>query len=165
MPSMDDFKDFLATIRKQTGLEMLVPDEDGLVSFRVDDQYNVNLQFITATGKMLCFVEVCTLPADAGVAVYRDMMAGCLFGKETAGGYFALEPKGNTILYNYLFDFEAANAEPENFVETLENILQLVDIWAARIRSGGEESPGEAPDASSTTVEALQAQSVAFFRP
>ena len=48
MPTIDDYKNFLATIRKQTGLEMLVPDDDGLLTFRVDDEYNVNLQFIAA---------------------------------------------------------------------------------------------------------------------
>ena len=40
MATIDDYKTFLETIRKQTGLDMLVPDDDGLLSFRVDDKYN-----------------------------------------------------------------------------------------------------------------------------
>ena len=134
MPTIDDYKNFLATIRKQTGLEMLVPDDDGLLTFRVDDQFTINLQFIENSAKILCFVEVATLPSDTGVAVYRDLLAGSLFGKDTAGGYFALETESNTLIYNYLFDFDKAAAAPEDFIDALGNILQLVDIWAGTNR-------------------------------
>ena len=162
MPTMDDYKNFFATIRKQTGLEMLVPDDDGLVSFRVDDEYNVNLQFIAATGKILCFVEVTTLSSLTDVAVYRDILAGALFGRETAGGYFALETESNTLIYNYLFDFDKAAADPENFVETLENILQLVDIWADRVNGN---SKAEAQDAENGISKASDSSSTIFLRP
>ncbi len=165
MPTIDDYKNFLATIRKQTGLDMLVPDDDGLLSFRVDDEYNVNLQFLEASAKILCFVEVATIPGDAGVAVYRDLLAGSLFGKDTAGGYFALETESNTVIYNYLFDFDTAVADPENFVETLENILQLAAIWADRINGKLESEPSNAKlDDDAPTATPFQ-QSTLFFRP
>ena len=105
MPTIDDYKTFLETISKQTGLDMLVPDDDGLLSFRVDDKYNFNLQFIENTAKILCFVEVTKLTPDADVAVYRDILKGSLFGKDTAGGYFALDTESNIVIYNFLFDF------------------------------------------------------------
>ena len=70
------------------------------------------------------------------------------FGKETAGGYFALEPDTETVVYNYFFDFERAAEDTEDFVATLEKILQLCDIWAERIKAvpshGGEESSYDA---------------------
>ena len=69
MPTLSDFNDFIAAVRKDTGLASLVPDESGLVSVRVDDTYNVNLQFVEATGKILCFIEVATLTKDAPAAV------------------------------------------------------------------------------------------------
>ena len=134
MHTMKDYQAFLAQVRQQTGLEMLVPDEEGLVSIRVQDEYNLNLQFVEATGKILCFVEIFELPKDAGREVYRDLLAGGLFGKETAGGYFALEMDTETVVYNYFFDFEKEVNAPEDFVSTLEKILQLCDIWTARIR-------------------------------
>ena len=163
MPTIDDYKNFLATIRKQTGLEMLVPDDDGLLTFRVDDQFTINLQFIENSAKILCFVEVATLPSDTGVAVYRDLLAGSLFGKDTAGGYFALEEESNTLIYNYMFDFNTAAADPENFVDALENILQLVDIWADRINGNLDD---EASDKQDDDVKALSAQPSTFvFRP
>ncbi|MBR5023496.1 MAG: type III secretion system chaperone [Victivallales bacterium] len=160
MPTIDDYKNFLAIIRKQTGLDMLVPDDDGLLSFRVDDQYNISLQFLENSAKILCFVEVATLPSDAGVAVYRDLLAGALFGKETAGGYFALEAESNAVIYNYMFDFDKAAADPENFVETLENILQLVDVWADRIN--GQSDDNKDNDASAAIP---NQPSTLFFRP
>ena len=163
MPTLDDFKTLFETIRKQTGLDMLVPDADGLVSIRVDDQYNVNLQFIAEAAKILCFVEVATLPDNAGAAVYRDLLTGGFFGKDTAGGYFTMEGETNTVIYNYMFDFAPAAADPENFVETLENILQLVDIWADRINGNlaGEASAKQDDDTKATP----SPSSSLFFRP
>lgn len=165
MPTIDDFKTFFATVRKQTGLDMLTPDDDGLISIRVDDEYNVNIQFIEASSKILCFVEVATLPPDAGIAVYRDLLAGSLFGKETAGGYFALEKESNLIIYNYLFDFDKAAADPDNFVETLENILQLVAIWADRINGNPEGEPSEDKQEGDAHMATPFQQSTLFFRP
>lgn len=165
MPTIDDFKTFFETIRNQTGLDTLVPDADGLVSIRVDDEYNVNLQFIEDAAKILCFVEVATLPEDAGVAVYRDLLAGTLFGKETAGGYFALEKETNTIIYNLMFDFESAAADPENFVESLESILQLVDIWAGRIYGNLEGESSEDNQDNDASMATPPRSSTLFFRP
>ena len=165
MPTIDDYKSFLETIRKQTGLDMLVPDDDGLLSFRVDDEYNINLQFLEVSAKILCFVEVATLPADAGVAVYRDLLIGSLFGKETAGGYFALEAENNIIIYNYMFDFDTAAADPENFVETLENILQLVDVWADRINGNTDGESSEDKQDGDAPMAAPFQPSTLFFRP
>ena len=140
MPTIEDYRKFLAAVRKQTGIEALEPDEGGLVSVRVDDAYNVNLQFVEATGRVLCFVEVAQLSADTPKEVYRDLLAGGLFGKETAGGYFALEPDTETVVYNYFFDLAQAAEDTEVFVDSLEKILQLCDLWAERVRSTSGDS-------------------------
>ena len=150
MKTKDDYELFLSEIRKATGIEALRPDESGLVTVRVDDAYTVNFQFVEATGKVLCFVEVAELPPDAPKAVYRDLLAGGLFGKDTAGGYFALEADTETVVYHYFFDLDAAAADIEDFVSTIEKILQLCDLWAERIKaslSGGAEEPPR-PDAA-----------------
>jgi hypothetical protein len=141
MSSRSDYENLLAATRKETGIEALTADESGLVTVQVDEKYNVNLQFVEATGKMLCFVEVAELPTDAPAAVYRDLLAGGLFGKDTAGGYFTLEPETGTVVYNYFFDLDEAAKDVEGFVRTMEKILQLCDMWAERIRellSAGE---------------------------
>ena len=141
MQTMNAYREFLAEVRKTTGIAALSPNESGLVSVKVDDVYNVNFQFVEATGKVLCFVEVTELPPGAPSSVYRDLLAGGLFGKDTAGGYFALEPETETVVYNYFFDLETAAKDIEDFVATVEKILQLCDIWAARIK---EKLSGEA---------------------
>ncbi len=146
MKTREDYDGFLADVRKQTGIEAMTSDDAGLVSVRVDEKYNVNLQFVEASGKVLCFIEVAALPHDAPKAVYRDLLAGGLFGKETAGGYFALEAETETVVYNYFFDLESAARDVEEFVSTLEKILQLCDIWAERIQtavSAVEAHPAE----------------------
>ena len=154
MKTKDDYNKFLSDVRNASGIESLTPDESGLVSVRVDDAYNVNLQFVEATGKVLCFVEVATLPTDASRAVYRDLLVGGLFGKDTAGGYFAVEPESESVVYNYFFDLEEAAKDVEEFLHTIEKILQLCDIWAERIRRDlyGEEAGGAPHDGAEHTV-------------
>ena len=154
MKTKDDYNKFLSDVRNASGIESLTPDESGLVSVRVDDAYNVNLQFVEATGKVLCFVEVATLPPDASKAVYRDLLVGGLFGKDTAGGYFAVEPESESVVYNYFFDLEEAAKDVEEFLHTIEKILQLCDIWAERIRRDlyGEEAGGAPHDGAEHTV-------------
>ena len=144
MATKEDYAKFMKLVSAHTGIEALVPDDTGLVSVRVEERFNVNLQFVEATGDVLCFVEVVELPVDAPKAVYRDLLAGGLFGKDTAGGYFTLEPETETVVYNFFFDLETAAKDVEDFVSTVEKILQLCDLWAERIKGNLADS---GPDA------------------
>ena len=136
MTTAENYAKFLEELRKESGLAMAVPDDDGLVSLRVDDKYNLNLQLIEASARILCFVEVASIPPDTPAEVYRDLLEAGLFGKETAGGYFAIERDTGALVYNYFFDLDAAAEDVSGFVSTLEKILQLCDIWAERVKSG-----------------------------
>ena len=140
MTTKEDYLAFMSQLCKATGLGAFSPDDSGLVSVRVDDRYNLNLQHVETTGKVLCFVELDQLPKDAPRDIYRDLLVGGLFGKDTAGGYFAIEPETETVVYNYFFDLEALAYDVEGFVSTLENILQLCGVWELRIRSGGAQA-------------------------
>lgn len=150
MPTIDDYKNFFSDLCKRTGIKALESDDAGLVSVRVQDEYNVNFQFLKPSGKILCFVEVADLPKDAGRAIYRELLAAGLFGLETAGGHFTLAADTETVVYDYLFDFEPAAADPEAFVGAVEKIVQLCDVWAERIRgllAGGNAPAADATDA------------------
>lgn len=135
MLSRNDYDRFLAEVRKETGIEAMSADEAGLVTVRVEEKYNLNLQFVEASGRILCFVEIAVLPKDAPKEVYRDLLAGGLFGKDTAGGFFTLEEETESVVYNYFFDLETAAKDVDDFVSTLEKILQLCDVWCERIAS------------------------------
>ena len=150
MPTIDDYKNFFSDLCKRTGIKALESDDAGLVSVRVQDEYNVNFQFLKPSGKILCFVEVADLPKDAGRAIYRELLAAGLFGLETAGGHFTLAAETETVVYDYLFDFEPAAADPEAFVGAVEKIVQLCDVWAERIRgilASGKAPAADVPDA------------------
>ncbi|MBQ9274415.1 MAG: type III secretion system chaperone [Succinivibrio sp.] len=133
MKNMNEYRNFLDSIKKIVGSEAFTPDEGGLASFRVDDRYNVNLQYVEGPGSVLCFVELMQLPPQTPKEVYRDLLSAGLFGKETAGGYFALELATESVVYNYMFNGDAISEDPEDFVATLEKILQLCDLWAERL--------------------------------
>ena len=151
MRGIEDYKAFLTKVSEETGIAAFKPNEDGLASMRVDDAYNVNFQFVEATGKVLCFIEVAALPPDTPKQVYRDLLAGGLFGKDTAGGYFSLEPETETVVYNYFFDLETAANDSEEFIHTIEKILQLCDLWAERIKEDmSADSGGKTSDSSGT---------------
>ncbi|MBQ3893229.1 MAG: type III secretion system chaperone [Mailhella sp.] len=149
MHTMEEYGAGLAEVRRLTGLEMLVPDDGGLVTVRVDDKYNLSLQYIEGPARVLCFIEIAELPADAPKRVYRELLAGGLFGTETAGGFFTLEPESETVIYNYFFDGVDAARDPEAFVQTLEDMLQLCDIWTERIEGilSGVPEDGLHPEA------------------
>ena len=53
------------------------------------------------------------------------------------------------MVYNYFFDIAQAAEDVEDFIATLEKILQLCDVWAERITSeldsSGSESTSEIP--------------------
>ena len=142
MVSREVYDRFLAEVRKVTGIEALTADESGLVTVRVDDAFNVYFQFVEATGKILCFVEVAELPRDASRDVYRDLLAGNLFGRDTAGGFFALEPDTETVVYHCFFDLADAAQDVEEFVSGIEKILQLCELWAERLRDGSGPDAG-----------------------
>ena len=148
MKTIEDYKTFLSQVRQETGIEAMVADDAGLVTVNVDETYNLNLQFIEATDKILCFIEVVELPKETPKAVYRDLLIGGLFGKDTAGGYFALENETETVVYNYYFDLEVVSKDIDLFVSTMEKILQLCDIWRSRIQ-GMLAEPDEHNDESS----------------
>ena len=159
MNGIEDYRAFLAKVSEETGIAAFKPSEDGLASMRVDDAYNVNLQFVEATGKVLCFIEVMELPPDTPKAVYRDLLAGGLFGKDTAGGYFSLEPETETVVYSYFFDLETAANDIEEFIHTIEKILQLCDLWAERIRgdmsADGDEKTSDPSETRLATEHAI----------
>lgn len=143
MNTMEDYRGFLAQVRKETGIDAFSADESGLVSIGVDERYTVNLQFVEPTGKVLCFIEVYQLPKDASKEVYRDLLAGGLFGKDTAGGYFAIEPDTEIVVYNYFFDLDKIAKDTDDFISTLEKMLQLCDTWVERITSGHAPTSGD----------------------
>ena len=151
MGNIEGYKAFLSKVSEETGISAFKPSEDGLASMRVDDAYNVNLQFVEATGKVLCFIEVMELPPDAPKAVYRDLLAGGLFGRDTAGGYFSLEPETETVVYNYFFDLETVANDTEEFIHVIEKILQLCDLWAERIKGAMGSDGGERQSDSGET--------------
>ena len=148
MTTKETYSQFLKQVREEPGIDALVPDDSGLVSVRVDDAFNVNFQFVEATGNILCFVEVAELPKDAPRDVYRDLLAGNLFGRDTAGGFFALEPETETVVYHAFFDLETAAQDVESFVSAIEKTLQLCDLWAERLRGGSDGGDGASPEAA-----------------
>lgn len=134
MNTAEQYRKFIADVREKTGIDAMAPDEEGLVSLNVDERYNLNLQLVEASGKVLCFIEVAHLPPDTPKEVYRDLLAGGFFGRDTAGGYFTLEPETETLVFNYFFDLDDAAHDVLRFIGALEQILQICDVWAARIK-------------------------------
>ena len=152
MATQEDYAKLLKRVREETGIDSLVPDDTGLVSVRVEDRFNVNLQFVEATGKVLCFVEVAQLPADTSKDVYRDLLAGGLFGKETAGGYFALEPDTETVVYNYFFDLDRAAEDTSSTSTGPPRIRRTSSTRSRRSSSSATSGPSASRPPAATAA-------------
>ena len=148
--TMTDYTAFLKKVAEVTHIEAFAKaDEAGLVSLTVDEDYALNLQFVEASGKIFCFAPVCELPAEAGVEAYRALLAANLFGVEGAGGTFSLERESNTVVYSLLVDL-TPELEAERFVRTLEQVLELVKMWAEKLL--GELAPAAEEKVDFTSV-------------
>ncbi|MBP5786334.1 MAG: type III secretion system chaperone, partial [Kiritimatiellae bacterium] len=77
------------------------------------------------------------------------LLAGNLFGKDSAGGFFALEPDTETVVYHCFFDLATAAQDVEEFVSAIEKILQLCELWAERLHGGAELDAGASRDTPS----------------
>ncbi len=140
------FDMLLEELRTVTHIAELAADEQGYASVHVDDAYVVNLQLVEKSREVLCFVEVADLPHDASKDVYRALLAGAHFGRETAGGYFALETATETVVYNRLFDLDEAAADVEDLVSRIQSALRLCDVWAERLHAiEAERATEDAP--------------------
>ncbi len=149
---MEQYRAFLEKVAEVASIGDLTPDEDGLVSLKIDDSVVLNLQYVSKTSKIFCFVDMCELPADADGELLRDLLAANLFYTETAGGSFAIESESNRIIYQYLFDFAPETADAAQFVAVLEKILSLMDLWIARVNG----RPAEADGGASPSIDAMQ---------
>lgn len=139
---LKDYMAFLAEVAEETGNEAFkAVDEEGLVALTVDESFTLNLQFVAAASKVLCFAPVCTLPPEASRELYRELLVAGLFGQETAGGFFALEPESETVVYNYLVDFDPQTLSPKAFERLLEKILGMVELWRERLAQRLEATP------------------------
>lgn len=138
---LKDYVDFLAELAEETGHESFkAVDDEGLVALTVDETFTLNLQFIAASSKVLCFAPVCELPPTADRNLYRELLIAGLFGQGTAGGFFALEPESETVVYNYLVDFDPQTLTPKTFERLLEEILGEVELWRERLTKRLEAS-------------------------
>ncbi len=133
MSTRNDYNVFMNKVCEKTGLDAFSPDESGLASVLVEERYTLNIQYVEVSSKIYIFSEVATLPDNTPAAIYRELLTAGLFGQETGGGSFAVEGAENTVVYQYSFDFDPDTIDVEDFTETLEKIVSLVDLWARHI--------------------------------
>lgn len=152
MKTMDDYMVFLAAVRKDTGIEALTSDETGLVTVNFDGKYNANLQFVAATGRILCFVEVAQLPADTPKDVYRDLPPETLRaalrlacnGEGTRGAFLGLF--GDALLLSAFVPMEGLAAPA-----LADRVLAFADA-ALAVRAALAAPAAEASRAAPPTV-------------
>ncbi len=133
MSTRNDYNAFMNKVCEKTGLDAFTPDEGGLARVLVEEKYALNIQYVEVSSKIYIFSEVTTLPENTPAAIYRELLTAGLFGQETGGGSFAIESSANTVVYQYSFDFDPETIDVEDFTETLEKIVSLVDLWARHI--------------------------------
>ncbi len=133
MSSRVDYDLFLNRFAVKCGLDTLTPDEEGLVRLLIGQKQTLNIAYQEATAQILVFLDVTKLPETVSSDVYRALLSAGLFGQEACGGWFALEPAENVIIYQRLFNFDPDVLSADVFLDAVEKILSLVEVWSGRL--------------------------------
>lgn len=130
------YDNLLNAVGKIASLGDLTSDGDGLVSLKIDGAYILNLQLLQDSESILCFVELMKITdEETSGAIFRELLSGNLFGRDTNGGYFGLETETMTVVYHYTVKLDQVEDSPETLVGVLESILALCDLWTERIKA------------------------------
>ena len=149
MVSKEYYLKFMSEVRKVSGVDTLTPDETGLVSIRVDDAYNVNLQFVEATGKILCFVEVTALPPDANGAFGAMMLQANFHLRATEGATLCQNPE--TQAYALVRPFPLAITDVESLAAGLESLANQTENWRKALAGLNTAEAAKEQSAASTS--------------
>lgn len=137
--------ELLAAIGQQAGLGNVALDANGVCRLVFDGVTEVDLERSPDGGSLLLHAALGPEPPHAEPEFYRMLLAGNLYGRQTAGNVLALLPVEGTVFLCRAVPLERADADA--FADLLAEFVRQTRQWAARIHSGlaGDQAP--LPDA------------------
>ncbi len=131
MISTDTFKSFMASVSNAAGLNELVPNEDGLLLLNANG-IEMGIQLIAEADKVFLFTEIGVVPEYVQATFLRTILQENIGGRKTGGGWFALMPTTNLLVYQRLWDFHPEHVH--DFTKLMTDILDFSELWQGRLK-------------------------------
>ncbi|MEW6605865.1 MAG: type III secretion system chaperone [bacterium] len=141
MIQKDLINDHLKTFGAKVKVDDLALDEEnfcGIVFGKKGEEIQINIEVIEEED-MVCFhTTLLELPKENREEIYRQLLSAHLFGLETNGAFFGVNPETDDVLLCYTWVLE--QMEYQDFEAMLENLFAATKYWISELKGGGEET-------------------------
>lgn len=133
-----ELREIMAAFAAESGMETLVPDENGLYSISVDDMV-VSFSERRDEGQLVTMAEVCEPPPETRDRLYRILMEAMHLGNATGGAMFSVAPDSEMICLQR-FDALAA-LDLEGFKTMLGEFVNVLEEWRGIVAAFRDVAP------------------------
>lgn len=105
----------------------LVMDEAGLVGLEFDGVHTLVFQYLEESNALYMYTELGTLAPEELEKKAVELLQANLFGTQTGGATFALEPAQNTLIFSYLLP--VAENMHKTMQDQVEHFLHFAEYW------------------------------------
>lgn len=135
--------DLLAHLGKLANLGPLSLDGQGVCRLVFDGTTEVDLEPSPDAQAVHLHAALGPVPPDSGVPFFRMLLAGNLFGRDTAGNVLSFLPVERTVFLCRTTPL--AGLDADEFAEDLTEFVRQARRWAAKIRLGPESAQPAEP--------------------
>lgn len=122
---------FMKALSDVVGQEVDIDGEGGL-AFSLEGG-NLLLQWNEKSDSFVAYVEVGPLLGWNDAAVCRELLAANFLLLETQGAALSYDEVNNRVALNR--NIPVQGLEPENFIQILNNLLDMADIWRKNLKA------------------------------
>ncbi|MBQ7609451.1 MAG: type III secretion system chaperone [Desulfovibrionaceae bacterium] len=135
-----DPKECIAQLNAVTGLELRL-NADNAVSFEYQRR-QVLIRFFPEISSMVFFVELAVLELAAVPSTLPLLLEANFLFSDTEGGSLSYNQEQRMVGLNFLITH--TENDPQSFINQLNRMLGVADMWYARIQEYNTESIQEA---------------------
>ena len=129
--------ELITHLRAALGLDDLEFNSVNVCRLLVDDDIEIDLEFVAEDDALYCYSVVGTTFDENQKRDWAEvLLAANLFGRETAGASFALDEETDDILLCRVFDMVDLSAD--RFLRQLEEFSNVSSYWSGRLSEAGD---------------------------
>lgn len=144
MANKKDAASLIAALGAKIGITPLVLDAEGSLALQVGADLLLHLQHDPRHNHLTLFMSLGTPTAATRQAIYADMLRANRFWRETLGATLSLddqEPPGVVLALR----LACAGLPAGDFLQAVEDVLEVAGDWLPRLSGGGEPGQHETP--------------------